>query len=419
LWVWDDSEPQRVNAIQAGWNVGIPDFSVWKGRIIVSPGIPWEHPILATARCAGIPITSDIQFFFDIFPGFKAIGITGSNGKTTTCSLIKHGLQAMGYDVVLAGNIGQPIFNTPPVAEPSGAGKDVIYVLELSSYQLEYSQALPLTAALVLNLVPHHLERHGTMETYASIKRSILNHATYGWLPACWPWAGPQDQGNNPVSHRFWSDDIVQSWSLSPFLQTPHNRSNTAAAMHVLSCFGTLPLDVWTHVTGIEHRQELFGSYKGIAFINDSKATNPHSVAAALNHCCGQYDHVIWIGGGVSQQDDLRVLAPCVARIGGAIFMGQSAQRYAAWFKAHQGPSSVTVSSIKQAVEQAVALAHAWQRQASLQDPESSTSHVCIVLSPGCASQDMFRHFEHRGRVFKDTVHNLFSATTVLESADE
>lgn len=410
--VWDDCSNQRSKASQDGWDVCLPQWNSWKGRIVVSPGVPWDNQNLCDARAFNIDILSDIQLFLEFFPHVRAIGVTGTNAKTTTCSLIDHGLRAMGHKSILAGNIGHPVFSS--IDDTGFVDADAIYVLELSSYQLEYSKNLSLTVALILNLVPHHLERHKTMENYAAIKSSIAASAQHAWFPIDWPFPLKKSKAS---SYR-WDPDLSRDWKLSSILQTPHNRTNTSAAMHVLGHFGTIRSDVWMNFEGIEHRQEVVMRYNKTIVINDSKATNPHASAAALGHWIKHCRYVIWIAGGVLQDDDLSVLNTFVSSIKGAIFMGQSAQRFSSWFQENGGEevSVMSVSSVKKAVDQALTLAQLCSTSCDDEEQdgncERSSPHVCVLFSPGCASQDIFQNFEHRGHVFKACVHQWMHDNT-------
>jgi len=433
--VWDDHSKKRTQAEAAGFTLLPQDFQ-WQGATLVaSPGIG-SHTIMDVARQHGCPVISDIQLFQHLFPGIKSIGITGSNGKTTTCALIEHGLKHHGVPCISAGNMGVPIFSTLHQGVPFQG----IYILELSSYQLEISPALHLDVAIILNLFPHHLERHGTMGQYRTIKESLLSHAAIGLIPPTWPTlsdARPvqpysRNMPPNPASGHGRDEDggddnpraeqkknlyalsisVLDGYRLPEGLQTQHNQDNAAAAVMALEIFGCNKTDVFQDFQCLEHRQEKVALSHGVVYCNDSKATNPHAAALALAAC---FNHAIfWIAGGVLQDDDLAVLDAFAQRVTHGFFIGQAQHRYGDWLKHHGRPFTLC-ASLEDAMEQAHDLSQVYARDcaralAQDQAPDlaksdvSSSGVATVLLSPGCASFDQFQNFEHRGHVFKDCV---------------
>jgi UDP-N-acetylmuramoylalanine--D-glutamate ligase len=392
--IWDDRPEKREAAESAGWSLWTQDFDWTDAVCIISPGIS-DHPIMQDALAHHRPVMCDIQLFHIFFPHVQKIGVTGSNGKTTTCALIHHGLKNHGRSCILAGNMGVPIFSTLENGWPA----DAIYILELSSYQLELCDHLNLDVSIILNLFPHHLERHGTMDRYKAIKERILNGSRIGWIPQNWPTnldcKGNQGtpvcaQTNTPVN--IWSTECLQDYGLPAALSGVHNQENVAAAVAVLRSLHCTKTDVFMDFTGLEHRQEHVAQAHGVRYCNDSKATNPHAVAKAIQ-ACGDAP-IFWIAGGVLQHDDLEVLDGLAERISHGFMIGQAGQRYAQWLRAHGKPAE-QCQSLENAVERAHGLA--------LLSAQNGFFPV-VLLSPGCASFDQFTDFEHRGHVFKRCV---------------
>lgn len=381
--VWDDSESVRRNAQEQNLKVSM-DTS--KAQIVVrAPGIG-EHALLEGLEpCQRV--ISDIQLFFDFFPFVHALGVTGSNGKSTTCTLIHEGLQRAGRSSLVAGNIGKPIFETLDEHPPKA-----IYVIELSSYQLEYCHNLPLEVAVCLNLSPHHLERHKSMENYAAIKLRIFRNARSGLISDDMrQWVPDEMQRTLEEYTKYPLDKALLPLSLRP----EHNRLNTRAACAVLEKLGISDgLSLLQEFKGLEHRQEWVGKFLNVTYCNDSKSTNPYATLSALKAC--DEGPVYWIGGGVDQVDDLSILRPAVERITHAFLMGPASARYECFLKEHNCPVTLT-SGLQDAAQQATTMAIAQKED------------IAILLSPGCASFDAFTNFEHRGLCFKQWIHSFWA----------
>jgi UDP-N-acetylmuramoylalanine--D-glutamate ligase len=363
--------------------------------IVVSPGISPKHPMLQQALSRGQRVISDMSLFFHFFPNIKAVGITGSVGKTTSCYLVHNALKNQGIASICAGNNGRPVFSTIQDSKPFSG----LYILELSSYQLEWTEYLPLEVAVLLNLSEHHLERHGTLDRYRQTKEKIFRHAKTQY--ACTHWirlwghAFPkvkkyaQKDGNDIAVKNSTQKDPL------PFMSRPHNRHNQRAAQAVLSALGYRWDDaLFCDFQGPNHRQEYAGSWQNIVYINDSKSTSPSSVRSALT-CMPQ--PLLWIAGGVLQKDDLDILKCSIHSVQKAFLIGQSAPRYGRFLSDNGIPFQYSDS-----------LEHAVQ---------SATEHALptggvVLFSPGCASFDQFDHFVHRGNVFKSIVEKIKNHTT-------
>jgi UDP-N-acetylmuramoylalanine--D-glutamate ligase len=365
--------------------------------LVVSPGVPLNrHPVAAKARAAGVPIIGDIELFAQAragLPVHKVVGVTGTNGKSTTVSLIHHILQTAGVPSRLGGNIGLPILEQEPL--PEGG----VYVLELSSYQIDLTQSLDCDVAVLLNITPDHLDRYDGFEGYAASKARLFmmqsagHYAVVDVISASEYDVLQQGPGGRIVSC---IEDALDFKSIDrreqktwPSLQGPHNLHNAQAAIEVCDILG---IDIETiraglrTFTGLPHRMELVATNHGVAFVNDSKATNPESTAPAL----AAFDRVHWILGGQSKSDDLDACAPSFGHVVRAYTIGAAGPKFADILKVHVP------------VEQSGTLANAVTSAAA-----QAKAGETVLLSPACASFDQFRDFEDRGDQFRHAVEAL------------
>ena len=356
--------------------------------IVVTPGLPLNrHPIAARARAARVEIIGDIELFAlarPELPPHKVVGITGTNGKSTTTALVHHILQTAGVPSLMGGNIGLPILSRDPL--PEGG----VYVLELSSYQIDLTQSLDCDIAVLLNITPDHLDRYDGFAEYAVSKARLFEMQTPKQIRVVNPenpasraigieltrlaptnlprWRGPKD--NN-------------SW---PALQGHHNASNASAAIHVCSAIGVAEDIIYRALgtfPGLPHRMEQIREKDGVAFVNDSKATNATATAPAL----ATFPAIRWICGGQAKADHLDECAPFFGHVRKAYTIGEASELFARILAPH----------IK--VAECGDLAHAVLRAAHDAQPGET-----ILLSPGCASFDQFRDFEARGDAFRTLV---------------
>jgi UDP-N-acetylmuramoylalanine--D-glutamate ligase len=417
---WDDNPQRRAEAQAAGLPmVDLHTCSLEAmTALVLAPGIPHTHPepnpVAARFRFAGLPIIGDIELLARAEPHAQWIGITGTNGKSTTTSLIGHILQLAGRPVAVGGNLG-----TPALAL-AALGATGTYVLELSSYQLELTFTAPYEVAVLLNITPDHLDRHGGMDGYAHAKSLIFEQEN----PARTAVIGQDDAPCRALSARLREagrrvvpvsakrvaaggvyvidgmliDDTegmaesVADLRAIPSLPGRHNWQNAAAAyaatrlagVHpglIVRCLATFP--------GLAHRQQLVAERQGVRFVNDSKATNADAAAKAL--AC--YDDIHWILGGRAKAGGLDGLEPFMDRIRHAYLIGEASDRFAAWL---EGKASYSrCGTLERAVAQAAAAA----------GPGS-----CVLLSPACASFDQFANFEARGAAFAAAVEHLAKA---------
>jgi UDP-N-acetylmuramoylalanine--D-glutamate ligase len=381
--------------------------------LVLSPGVPPDLEILQNARQKGLPIFSELEFAFWVCRG-KIIGVTGSNGKTTTTTLIGEILSAAGYDTFICGNIGRPFSEIV-----HKIGENGIAVVEVSTFQLETIADFKPHVALILNLTADHLDRHGSFEKYKALKYRITENQTtedflvlnrddreitndnittaarkvfFTTTDATEVGAFVRDgylygKSNREESRIIRCRDIL--------IPGPHNLQNAAAASCVAAQFD-VPASTIEKVLrsfpGVEHRLESVGRVAGVSFVNDSNATNVDSVCWALR----SIDTPIYlIAGGRDKGNDYRPLIEHGKnKVKGLVVIGEAKEKIV---NALGGAFPVQFAdSLEEAVQKSFNLAHPGET---------------IMLSPGCASFDMFDNFEHRGHVFKAAVANLKNGT--------
>jgi UDP-N-acetylmuramoylalanine--D-glutamate ligase len=391
--------------------------------VVVSPAVPKDNPYLRSARRAGVPIASPMNMFLALCPAPVA-AVTGSNGKSTTTALLATMLRARGYRTWLGGNIGISLLSSLPRIGPSD-----IVVLELSSFQLEDAAVLEWSphVAIVTNITPNHLDRHGTMEAYADAKRNILrfqgaddfavlnarNDLLCGWVHEglrgrpVWvdsrPRGGGLPDGVSLISDRLvWRagprHDVLCAREDIPLLGM-HNVENVMAAAAGACCLGAGADAVRTALStfvGLEHRLELVGEFRGMRFYNDSDSTTPDSSVAAVRSFSGP---VTLIAGGYDKKLDLSPMAH-EAAVGAEalITMGQTGPAIA-----QRAREESALSGRSLLVREVGTLQEAVDAAAELSMPGTT-----VLFSPGCASYDMFENCDQRGETFKHLVRTRF-----------
>ncbi len=417
---WDDTAASRDKAAALGITCTAWEQIDWTKitALIMSPGIPHTyptpHPMAATAKSAGVPLSSDIALLLAVERTARFVGITGTNGKSTTTALIGHILQQAGKSIAVGGNLGTPVLTFPSL------GTDGIYVLELSSYQLELMPENRLDIGILLNITPDHLDRHGGMAGYCAAKARIARHdgvqtficgvddapsaalaATAKQLPHIT--LHTMTAQDNPACALFiragqlYVDNApVLRFSDFPRLPGCHNAQNIAAAYAACQALGLDAATIRDGIAsfpGLAHRQQWLGSRGNVQFINDSKATNADAAAKAL--AC--YDPIYWIAGGLPKEGGLNGLESFMPRIRHAFLIGQAAEDFGDWLK---DKTPVTqCGTLEVAVQAAAKLAHAENRP-----------NATVLLSPACASWDQFKSFEDRGDQFNAMVKQLHAA---------
>lgn len=383
------------------------DLSGYDG-VVVSPGIPLNrHPIAEAAQRAGVPIIGDIELFAlarPSLPAHRVVGITGTNGKSTTTSLVCHLLACARVPVRVGGNIGVPVLGTDPL--PAGG----VYVLELSSYQIDLTRSLDCDVAALLNVTPDHLDRYDGFEAYAASKERLFDlqgaerQAVFGngdneTRAVARIQAARRVAGKVRLVDGADLATLQKEW---PSLQGPHNLQNAAVAVAIVEALGVKKAQ-WRKAlrtfSGLPHRMERVAEANGVVYINDSKATNPASAAPAIaafppEPRNGHLERRLhWILGGLPKGDDLDECAPFFGNVAAAYTIGDAGPRFAEILAPY------TRVHNSEMMAEAIRLAMAEARPGDV-----------VMLSPACASFDQFRDFEARGQAFRQIVEALLDA---------
>ena len=374
-----------------------PDVSLFDFAV-KSPGFPINHKILRLLRTKNVPTLGEIELAFRFSRG-KIVSITGTNGKSTTTALIHTALKTNGHKTFIGGNFGTPFSEFALKTKP-----ETVSVIELSSFQIEDLKSYRSDISVVLNITPDHMNRYRDFQEYAETKIKLLKHSDIAVLNRDDPQLRNL-KGDNIIffSRKERADAYVDSEKIVvnlkkkteiPLLELPlkgvHNLENYTAAATVLNLLGLTEDEIikgFKAFKGLPHRTEFVGTVKKVKFINDSKSTNPDSLKKALE----SFEKVILIAGGTNKGLDFRELKELFKeRVKGAVFIGETAELLAETFK---GLSPILrANSMEEAVRKAF---------------ELSKPGDTVLLSPGCASFDMFKNFEERGEAFKKAVLKL------------
>jgi UDP-N-acetylmuramoylalanine--D-glutamate ligase len=395
---WDRQDNARAKVDPANVLLADPleiDLAGYDG-VVVSPGVPLNtHPIGPRAAQFGVPVIGDIELFAQArasLPPHKVVGITGTNGKSTTTALVHHILKTAGVPTTMGGNIGLPILAQDPL--PEGG----VYVLELSSYQIDLTYSLDCDVAVLLNVTPDHLDRYANFEAYRDSKLRLFamqsedHDAVYHFDG---DEAGHVERLRMNIGANWFTSDPVgvlsgqASW---PSLQGPHNMQNAAAAVRVCQALGLSEAGIGAGLrtfTGLPHRMERVATYNGVTFVNDSKATNTDSSAPALAayppEAGGPRIH--WIVGGLPKEDGLGATEQHLGNVKAAYTIGEAGPRFAELL---EGRVPVTrAEMLCEATRRAIA---------------NAVPGDVVLLSPACASFDQFKDYEQRGERFRQFV---------------
>ncbi len=427
--LWDDKAATREAAVAEGFEVADLSRADWSGfaALMLSPGVPLTHPkphwTVAKAHAEGVEILGDIELFartVNAAPEHKrpkVVAITGTNGKSTTTALIGHVCAEAGRDVRIGGNIGTGVLSLDDMH--GGA----VYVLELSSYQLDLTSSLKADVTVILNISPDHLERHGDMEGYVAAKRRILANQGQGDTAVigvddawggliCTEITAANRRTIVPVSASkamsrgvYVLDGLlydatgrtteVADLKRARSLPGRHNWQNAAAAYAAVRGLG---IDAGTagrallSFPGLAHRMETVATLGKVRLVNDSKATNADAARQALS----SYPKVYWIVGGQPKTGGIDDLADLFTRVVKAYLIGEAAPAFA-------GVLAGKAAAVQcGTVEAAAAAAYA--------DAAASGRDAVVLLSPACASFDQFADFEQRGEAFRAAVQALAAA---------
>ena len=390
-----DSSPEARDTVAELATIADPmdiDLSSFDG-LVVSPGVPLNrHPVVERARAAGCPIIGDIELFAlarVTLPPHRVVGITGTNGKSTTTALIHHIIRNAGLPTRMGGNIGLPILGQEPLA-PGG-----IYVLELSSYQIDLTYNLDCDVAVLLNITPDHLDRYVDFEAYAAAKARLFEMQTADHVAVI----ATEDEHTRAIADHVETTLItVQADNIDPedqahwpALQGPHNAQNIAVAIAVARVLGINDKAIGHALQsfgGLAHRMERVVERCGVLYVNDSKATNPAATAPALAaYPPKPAPRIHWIVGGLPKGDNLDECAPWFGHVAQAYTIGEA------------GPMFTALLKDKMPVEHCELMVTAVERAAAAAKPGD-----VVLLSPACASFDQFKDFEARGDAFKAAV---------------
>lgn len=408
---WDDNAAARATVESCAVNLYQLDFADLDA-LVLAPGVPVTHPaphaLVTKAQNAGVPIISDIDVFEaarTTLPAHKTVAITGTNGKSTTTALIGHIIGEAGLPVAVGGNIGTGVLDLPPL--PEGG----VYVFELSSFQLDITRAFDADVAVLLNISPDHLDRHGTMDRYVAAKKRLFDMqsgdkvAVIGVDDAFGPdIAATCAQQVVPVSglasvpggvsgH---SGELTDQSGSEPqeigpmsginTLRGAHNWQNAAAAFAACRALGLTPEQIFSGIEsfpGLEHRQQVIAYLPGVTVVNDSKATNVDAARRALE----SFRKIRWIAGGRAKDRDFSSMASSLDAVRKAYLMGEDAGLIAAAL-----PAALPAARFDTMLE---ALG------AALADAEQGDT---VLLSPACTAFDQFANFEARGVAFTEAV---------------
>ena len=422
VWAWDDNEDVRAKA--AGEGISLADLYQcnWAEltTLVISPGIPHTHPephpVAALAKKQGCEIIGDIELLARAQRNANYLGITGTNGKSTTTALIGHILELSGREVAVGGNLGPPALGLDALDEGG------IYVLEMSSYQLDITVSITFDVGVLLNVSHDHVERHGGLEGYIAAKRMIFHRQTkprsavigvdddhcrriFDELKATddqiiFPVSGSERcpggvYARGGVLYDDTGGQEIPALDLKevPTLPGTHNWQNAAAAYATCKAIGVEPPVIaacMRSFPGLPHRQELIAEIDGVTYVNDSKATNADAAARALT--C--YRNIYWIAGGQAKEGGLAGLEAYFPSVSRAFLIGEAEADFA---KQMQGKTPLSRCG-----DLETALAKA--RELALEERKPG---AVVLLSPACASFDQFANFEARGEAFRELVEAL------------
>jgi len=343
--------------------------------LVKSPGVPGESPLPSAARARGIPVWSEVELGYRLLRSHRFVGVTGTNGKTTTAELLGAIFRTAGQPVEVAGNVGRPLTSFDGMLPPAAW-----IVCELSSFQLEDVHELSCDVAVLLNLEPDHLDRHGTFEAYRDAKLRIFERARVKVVP----------RGLEHEGVEFAADDSLPA---EPLIRGAHNRENAAAATAAARAAGIgddAIAEALRTFPGVEHRLELVAEIAGVRYVNDSKATNTAAARRGIAAYADEPLHLI-LGGSLKGEsfDELAASLPDTVRT--IDLIGEASAELARSLDL-AGREYRRAGDLAKAVAQASA--------------DAAPGDV-VLLSPACASYDQFRNFEERGETFRRLVEAL------------
>lgn len=421
--VWDDSETARAKAQANGFQPVDLVAADWTkfSSFVLAPGVPLTHPkphwTVGRASAAGVEIIGDIEIFCRErrarAPNSEFVAITGTNGKSTTTALTAHLFRSFGRKVEMGGNIGVPVLSLTTLEN------DIVYVVEMSSFQIDLAPSLDPSVGVLLNITPDHLDRHGTLEHYAAVKERLVAAADRAVIGAddhlCREIAERRFAAGKPttmisVVHSTLADGVVAEGSQisrrtggksAPVadlagigsLRGAHNAQNVCAAVGALgerARDGSRLQAGLASFPGLAHRMEEVGRRGAVLFVNDSKATNADAAEKALL----SFTDIHWIIGGVQKEGGVEPLRPLFGRVAKAYLIGKSSDDFAGTL------DGALLYERCETLDRAVA--------AAAQDAAASkAAQPVVLLSPACASYDQYSNFEQRGDAFRSLVQQI------------
>jgi UDP-N-acetylmuramoylalanine--D-glutamate ligase len=412
VYAWDEGERNLSECRLQNREATYSDYRKWPWKqiesLVLSPGVPYHfpqpHPIVGIATVYGCEILGDVELLMQARPHAKFVGITGTNGKSTTTALTGHLLKSVGARVQVGGNIGNAALDLEPL------GRGGIYVIEMSSYQNDLMLRSTFDIAVLLNITPDHLDRHGGMEGYVAAKKRIFDGM------------GVQDTAIISVQDEYcqrilqelregkalysWQDAKPQFVELSTeqdlevdiselaTLRGTHNKQNALAAIAICKALGYEESQLTAGLKtfpGLAHRMQPIASNGEVQFVNDSKATNAEAAAKAL----GSYEDIYWIVGGVAKEGGIDSLTEYFPKVKKAFLIGEAASDFGALLK-KQGVKTQQCGTLMVATAAAAKAAR-------------KEGKGVVLLSPACASFDQFPDFEARGEHFVAQVQSILA----------
>ncbi len=404
---WDDSQQNIKDSDKQYKNIRFSNINdpSWEeiDCLILSPGIPLHypepHPVVTLAKEKNIEIICDVELFYRHFPHNKYIGITGTNGKSTSTALISHILSSNNIPCKMLGNIGTPALSMTP-------SPDDTIIIEMSSYQLDLVKDLHFDTSILLNITPDHLDRHGSMENYTKTKYKIFNNQTKSdhsiinnnleaknITASVTRFSGNEllEEGISVSKDSIHHNATCLKVNLPPSLQGAHNYENTAASYAAAISTTTLRKeDIVKSIEtfkGLKHRMQLVGKIGSLKFINDSKGTNFESTKQALK----SFENIYWIAGGKAKTDGIDGIEEFSERVKLVFLVGESQKVFAEKLKEHNIPYHYSES---------LELAFVDATQEAQRDKQDNV----VLLSPSASSLDQWKNFEERGDYFTSLV---------------
>ncbi len=393
---WDDDEKARERAAALGATIEQLYEANLKpcAFLLLAPGVPLKHPaphsVVRAAKAARTEVICDVELFSRVYDNIRTIGVTGTNGKSTTTALIHHIIKTSGRPTVMGGNIGVPVFDLEIKNKP-------FVVLELSSYQLDLCPGFRPEISVLLNITPDHIDRHGDLDNYAAAKAKIFEGQGVAIIssddePSRKIMAQVKKAGHRLVIPFSVKDAGAKKIESNMMLKGVHNLQNGLAAYHACHAAALNDEEIFAGMRsfpGLPHRQFPVRTINNVTYINDSKATNAGAASKAL----ASYDNIYWIAGGRPKEGGLNGLEGLMNYVHEIFLIGEAADDFAAWAR-----SNNVKHQESETLEAAVRAAHkAAQKNAP----------ATVLLSPACASFDQFSSYEERGNVFTRIVNSL------------